>query len=275
MKSSSDRPLSSWSRRVSTPGDLSWPRGTDGKREGSILSWHTGDGERARSTRTSWRGALEGERTCSILSSSTPWRPAMRNVHAQPVSHLWNGLSGTAPSQSTHSYGCEPEMGYGTGKPHYSTRKPGLMGSPVEEAEAFLSFFRICCFTAACLFLFSASHILDVQSAQKWHLDSLVHPGAPLYMQDWHFSWLSSSLRKWEHPGKVRCSLRSCLRGSDISTSESKFYTHTVKTNQPACKRTFLSRKNGRLEGRQRIRINTIPQYPPVSKSTTRGRLWG
>ena len=33
--------------------------------------------------------------------------------------------------------------------------------------------------------------------------------------------------------------------------------------------------KNGRLEGRQRIRINTIPQYPQVSKSTTRGRQRG
>ena len=85
-------------------------------------------------------------------------------------------------------------------------------------------------FMAACLFLSSASHILDVQSAQKWHLDSLVHPGAPPYMQDWHFSWLSSSLRKWEHLGKVRCSLRSCPCGSDISTSESEFYTHTVNT---------------------------------------------
>ena len=42
--------------------------------------------------------------------------PVTGSVHAPPVSHLWNGPSGTAPSQSTHSYGCEPEMDYGTGK---------------------------------------------------------------------------------------------------------------------------------------------------------------
>ena len=136
------------------------------------------------------------------------------------------------------------------------------MGSPVEEAEAFLSFFRIRRFTAACLFFSSASHILDVQSAQKWHPDSLVHPGAPPYMQDWHFSWLSSSLRKWEHPGKVRCSLRSCPRGSDIPQTNPSF-TYTVKTTNlraQAWQAHVPKSKNGRLEGRQRIRINTIPQ---------------
>ena len=141
------------------------------------------------------------------------------------------------------------------------------MGSPAEEAEAFLSFFRIRRFTAACLFLSSASHILDVQSAQKWHLDSLVHPGASPYMQDWHFSWLSSSLRKWEHPGKVRCSLRSCPRGSDISTSRFEFYTHTVKTTNLRAQAYIPKSKNGRLESRQRIRINTIPLHVVASEA--------
>ena len=31
--------------------------------------------------------------------------PVTGSVLAQPMSHLWNGPSGTAPSQSTHSYG--------------------------------------------------------------------------------------------------------------------------------------------------------------------------
>ena len=159
--------------------------------------------------------------------------PVTGSVHAQPVSHLWNGPSGTAPSQSTHSYGCEPEMGYGlTGRENLTTRLvTGPRGLAGRGGRGFLVLLPNTSFHGCLpIPLLSIPHTRCPVSTE-------VTPGQPSTSRSTPIHAGLTFLMIIIQPVKMGVPRESQMLLAQLPAvaSESEFYTHTVKTNQPAC----------------------------------------